>query len=79
MNHLPWNQEPLCGPPFPKVAPDRRGRSYRFSFGEDMRRRARRVRVKRYVVTDYVIRTIPVRREELRLEEELVDESGARD
>jgi len=35
---LPWNhQEPLCGTPFPQVAPDRRGRSYRFSFGEDMR------------------------------------------
>src|SRR5918996_3895721 len=35
---LPWNhQEPLCGPPFPQVAPDRRGRSYRFSFGEVMR------------------------------------------
>jgi hypothetical protein len=35
---LPWNhQEPLCGPPFPQLAPDRRGRSYRFSFGEVMR------------------------------------------
>jgi hypothetical protein len=35
---LPWNhQEPLCGPPFPQVTPDRRGRSYRFSFGEVMR------------------------------------------
>jgi hypothetical protein len=35
---LPWNhQEPLCGPPFPQVAPDRRGQSYRFSFGEVMR------------------------------------------
>jgi hypothetical protein len=29
---LPWNhREPLCGPPFPQVALDRRGRSYRFS------------------------------------------------
>jgi hypothetical protein len=35
---LPWNhREPLCGPPFPQVTPDRRGRSYRFSFGEGMR------------------------------------------
>ena len=35
---LPWNhQEPLCAPPFPQVTPDRRGRSYRFSFGEGMR------------------------------------------
>jgi hypothetical protein len=35
---LPWNhQEPLCGPPFPQVTPDRRGRSYRFSFGQVMR------------------------------------------
>jgi hypothetical protein len=35
---LPWNhQEPLCEPPFPQVAPDRRGRSYRFSFGQVMR------------------------------------------
>ena len=35
---LPWNhQEPLCGPPFPQVAPDRRGQSYRFCFGEVMR------------------------------------------
>ena len=35
---LPWNhQEPLCGPPFPQLAPDRRGRGYRFSFGEVMR------------------------------------------
>jgi hypothetical protein len=35
MNHLPWNhQEPLCGTPFPQVAPDRGGRSYRFSFDE---------------------------------------------
>jgi hypothetical protein len=34
---LPWNhQEPLCGSPFPQVTPDRRGRSYRFSFGEVM-------------------------------------------
>jgi hypothetical protein len=30
---LPWNhQEPLCGPPFAQVTPDRRGRSYGFSF-----------------------------------------------
>jgi CheY-like chemotaxis protein len=29
---LPWNhREPLCQPPFPQVALDRRGRSYRFS------------------------------------------------
>jgi hypothetical protein len=35
---LPWNhQEPLCGPPFPQVTPDRRGRSYRFSCGLVMR------------------------------------------
>src|SRR5215216_3278946 len=35
---LPWNhQEPLCGPPFPQVTPDRRGQSYRFSSGEVMR------------------------------------------
>ena len=35
---LPWNhQEPLCEPPFPQVAPDRRGRSYRFSSDEVMR------------------------------------------
>ena len=35
---LPWNhQEPLCGPPFPQVAPDRRGQSYRFSLDEGMR------------------------------------------
>jgi hypothetical protein len=35
---LPWNhQEPLCGPPSPQVTPDRRGRSYRFSFGAVMR------------------------------------------
>ena len=35
---LPWNhQEPLCEPPFPQVTPDRRGRSYRFSFGQVMR------------------------------------------
>jgi hypothetical protein len=28
----PWNhQEPLCEPPFPKVALDRTGRCYRFS------------------------------------------------
>jgi hypothetical protein len=34
---LPWNhQEPLCGPPFSQVTPDRSGRSYRFSFGEVM-------------------------------------------
>jgi hypothetical protein len=33
MNH----QEPLCGPPFPLVALDRRGRSYRFSFDAVMR------------------------------------------
>jgi hypothetical protein len=31
---LPWNhQEPLCGPPFPQLTPDRRGRGYLFSFG----------------------------------------------
>jgi hypothetical protein len=35
---LPWNhREPLCGPPFPQVTPDRKGRSNRFSFGEAMR------------------------------------------
>jgi hypothetical protein len=35
---LPWNhREPLCGPPFPQVTPDRKGRSYRFSFGQVMR------------------------------------------
>jgi hypothetical protein len=35
---LPWNhREPLCGTPFPQVAPDRRGQSYRFSFGKVMR------------------------------------------
>ena len=35
---LPWNhQEPLCEPPFPQVAADRRGQSYGFSFGEGMR------------------------------------------
>ena len=35
---LPWNhQEPLCGTPFPQVTPDRRGQSYRPSFGEVMR------------------------------------------
>jgi hypothetical protein len=35
---LPWNhREPLCGPPFPQVAPNRRGQSYRFSLGEVMR------------------------------------------
>jgi len=35
---LPWNhQEPLCGPPFPQVTADPRGRSYRFCFGEVMR------------------------------------------
>jgi hypothetical protein len=34
---LPWNhQEPLCEPPFPQVALDRKGRSYRFSFDEVM-------------------------------------------
>jgi hypothetical protein len=34
---LPWNhREPLCGPPFPQVTPDRQGQSYRFSFGEVM-------------------------------------------
>jgi hypothetical protein len=36
--YLPWNhREPLCGPPFSQVTPDRKGRSYRFSFGEVMR------------------------------------------
>jgi hypothetical protein len=35
---LPWNhQEPLCEPLFPQVTPDRRGQSYRFSFGQVMR------------------------------------------
>jgi hypothetical protein len=35
---LPWNhREPLCGPPFPQLAPDRKGQSYRFSFDEVMR------------------------------------------
>jgi hypothetical protein len=35
---LPWNhQEPLCGWSFSQVALDRRGRRYRFSFGEVMR------------------------------------------
>src|SRR5215203_3993886 len=35
---LPWNhREPLCGPPFPQVTPDRKGQSYRFSSGEVMR------------------------------------------
>jgi hypothetical protein len=35
---LPWNhQEPLCGTLFAQVTPDRRGQSYRFSFGEVMR------------------------------------------
>src|SRR6266545_194561 len=35
---LPWNhQEPLCGPPFPQLALDRKGRSYRFSFAKVMR------------------------------------------
>jgi hypothetical protein len=35
---LPWNhQEPLCGGPFPQVTRDRRGLSYRFSFGQVMR------------------------------------------
>ena len=35
---LPWNhQEPLCEPLFPQVGPDRRGRSYRFSFDQGMR------------------------------------------
>jgi hypothetical protein len=35
---LPWNrQEPLCGPPFSQVTPDREGRSYRFSLGKVMR------------------------------------------
>jgi hypothetical protein len=33
MNH----REPLCGTPFPQLAPDRRCQSYRFSFGEVMR------------------------------------------
>jgi hypothetical protein len=31
---LPWNyQEPLCRTPFSQVTPNRRGQSYRFSFG----------------------------------------------
>ena len=35
---LPWNhREPLCDPPFPQLTPDRRGRSYRFSFDEVIR------------------------------------------
>jgi hypothetical protein len=35
---LPWNhQEPLCGPPFPQLTPDRQGQWYRFSFAEVMR------------------------------------------
>jgi hypothetical protein len=35
---LPWNhREPLCGPPFSQVAPDRQGKSYRFSFRSVMR------------------------------------------
>ena len=35
---LPWNhQEPLCAAPLSQVTPDRRGRSYRFSFDEVMR------------------------------------------
>src|SRR4029453_5819465 len=35
---FPWNhQEPLCGTPFPQVTPNRKGRSYRFSFDEVMR------------------------------------------
>jgi hypothetical protein len=35
---LPWNhREPLCGPPFSQVTPDRRGRSYRFSLSAVMR------------------------------------------
>jgi hypothetical protein len=34
---LPWNhREPLCGTPFSQLTPDRRGQSYRFSFGEVM-------------------------------------------
>jgi hypothetical protein len=38
---LPWNhQEPLCAPPFPQVATDRRDQSCRFSFGEVMRSHA---------------------------------------
>src|SRR5215207_85702 len=41
---LPWNhQEPLCGPPFPQLATDRRDQSYRFSFGEVMRSPTRHV------------------------------------
>jgi hypothetical protein len=41
---LPWNhREPLCGPPFPQVAPDRTCRGYRFSFGEVMRSPSRHV------------------------------------
>jgi hypothetical protein len=35
---LPWNhREPLCATPFSQVTPDRRRRSYRFSFGQVMR------------------------------------------
>src|SRR5215203_5637768 len=35
---LPWNhQEPLCGPPFPQVTPDRKGQSYGFYFHTVMR------------------------------------------
>src|SRR5829696_8087052 len=35
---LPWNhREPLCRCSFSQVTPDRRGQSYRFSFGEGMR------------------------------------------
>jgi hypothetical protein len=38
---LPWNHRvPLCGPPFPQLAPDRSRRSYRFSFGQVMRSRS---------------------------------------
>jgi hypothetical protein len=45
---LPWNhQEPLCEPPFSQVAPDRRGRSYRFSFDAVMRSLSSRVLVVR--------------------------------
>jgi hypothetical protein len=43
---LPWNhQEPLCEPPFPQLTPDRKARSYRFSFGEVMRSLSSRVLV----------------------------------
>jgi hypothetical protein len=32
---LPWNhREPLCGPPFPQLTPDRKGQSYRFSLSK---------------------------------------------